>query len=156
VVLDDSGPPIAGRAKVVRHISEAEAKVAGLAPGYGLQITEIADTDRMRWLGFLARIEQRAEKRVLIGASPARLVELQAALAAIGYAVTGGTDPGALVQLATAEARPVDAAIIDGSWIENPGTWVQTLFARNVPCVTLHGDARRARSAVDRLLAVSV
>ncbi|MDB4955374.1 MAG: hypothetical protein JWO36_2943 [Myxococcales bacterium] len=157
VVLDDNAPPIAGRARVVRHISEAEAKTAGLAAGYGLNITEIADADRMRWFGFLARIERRAELRVLIGASPARLVELQSALAAVGYAVTGGTDPGALVQLATAETRPVDAALIDGGWIDQGGPWVETLFSsRNVPCVTLFGDARRARTALDKLLAVAV
>jgi hypothetical protein len=157
IVLDDNGPPIAGRARVVRHITEPEAKTAGLAPGYGLNITEMGNSDEMRWLSFLARIERRAEKRVLIGASPSRLVELQTALSAIGYAVTGGTDPGALVQLATSESRPVDAALIDGGWIDNGGTWVETLFsARNVPCVTLHGDVRRARSAVDKLLAVSV
>jgi hypothetical protein len=155
VVLDDSGPPIAGRAKIVRQVSDAEAKTAGLAPGYGLNITEMAQADRMRWLGFLARIERRADKRVLIGASPQRLAELQHALAAVGYAVTGGTDPGALVQLASAETRPADAALIDGGWLETGGTLVETLFSsRNVPCVTLHGDVRRARSAVDKLLQV--
>jgi hypothetical protein len=113
----------------------------------------------MRWLAFIARVERRAEKRVLIGASPSRLGELQAALAGCGYAVTGGTDPGALVQLANAGARPADAALIDAGWLQNgaSASWVENLFsARNVPCVTLHGDARRARMAVDRLLEVVV
>jgi hypothetical protein len=33
---------------------------------------------------------------------------------------------------------------------------VETLFsARGVPCVTLHGDARRARSAIDKLLTIA-
>lgn len=159
VVLDDGGAPIAGRGKVARAISAEEAARCGLQQGYGIGIVEMAETDRMRWLGFLARIERRAEKRVLIGASPARLAELQAALAGSGYAVTGGTDPGALVQLAHNGARPADAALIDAGWLQNgaSASWVENLFAaRNVPCVTLQGDARRARMAVDRLLEVVV
>jgi len=157
-VLDDGSAPISGRAKVVRHITEAEARSCGLVPGWGLNIVEMGDDDRTRWNAFLARVEKRSDKRVLIGASPARLAELQAGLAAAGYAVTGGTDAGALVQLASAESRPVDAAMIDGDWL-TPGTpaqWVESLFsARNVPCVTVHGaDGRRARATVDKLLAV--
>ena len=154
-VLDDGEAPIAGRAKVVRHITDVEARACGLSAGYGLQISDMGQADRERWLAFLARIEKRAERRVLIGASPARLAELQAGLVALGYAVTGGTDPGALVQLASAEARPVDAALIDAGWLtpEASSTWVQSLFAeRNVPCITLHGDAKRARLAIDKLL----
>jgi hypothetical protein len=157
-VLDDGEAPIAGRAKVVRHIPEVDARACGLAAGYGLQITDMGEADRERWLAFLARIEKRAERRVLIGASPARLAELQSGLAALGYAVTGGTDPGALVQLASAEARPVDAALIDAGWLtpEASSAWVQSLFAeRNVPCITLHGDAKRARLAIDKLLIAS-
>ena len=157
MVLDDAGGPIAGRAKVVRTISEPEAKSCGLAPGFGLNVTEMGDADRMRWLGFLARIERRADKRVLIGASPSRLAELQAGLASAGYAVTGGTDPGALVQLANADARPVDAALLDAGWLQNgaSASWVESLFsARDVPCITLHGDVRRARMTIDKLLEV--
>jgi len=153
-VLDDGEAPIVGRAKVVRHITEAEARAAGLAAGFGLQIIDMGEADRARWLAFLERIEKRAERRVLIGASPARLAELQSSLAALGYAVTGGSDPGALVQLASAEARPVDAALIDAGWLtpQVSPEWVQSLFAeRNVPCVTLHGDAKRARLAIDKL-----
>ncbi|HUS32719.1 MAG TPA: PilZ domain-containing protein, partial [Kofleriaceae bacterium] len=68
VVLDDGSAPIAGRAKVVRLIGEREAKLCGIAAGFGLAVIEMSEADRMRWLGFLARIERRAEKRVLIGA----------------------------------------------------------------------------------------
>jgi len=157
IVLDDTSAPISGRARVVRQIEVAEAHLCGLVAGFGLHIVEISDADRERWVSFLQRIERRADKRVLIGASPARLAELQAALSAAGYAVTGGTDPGALVQLASAEARPVDAALIDASWLA-PGAssaWVQSLFsARNVPLLSMTGDSRRARSAVDKLLSV--
>lgn len=156
-VLDDGGAPVAGRARVVRHVTEAEAKTCGLVAGYGLRILDMGDADLARWYAFLGRVEKRADRRVLVGASPARLAELQSVLAAAGYAVTGGTDPGALVQLASTDARPVDAAMIDGSWL-GEGTasaWFETLFsARNVPCLTLHGDARRARASVDKALAI--
>jgi hypothetical protein len=157
-VLDDGEAPVSGRGRVVRHITDAEARACGLSAGYGLNITEMGDADRVRWLAFLARIEKRADRRILIGASPSRLAELQGCLAAAGYAVTGGTDPGALVQLASAEARPVDAALIDAGWLAPnvSGEWVESLFsARNVPCLTLHGDAKRARSAIDKLLSVA-
>ncbi len=154
-VLDDGSSPIAGRAKVIRQITDAEASSAGLCAGYGLTVVEMSEVDRARWLAFLARIERRADKRVLIGASPRRLAELQAGLAAAGYAVTGGTDPGALVQLANADARPVDAALIDAGWVQED-TGLEKLFtARKVPCVKLQGDARRARNAIDRLLDVT-
>lgn len=159
LVLDDGGAPIAGRGKVVRKITAEEATKCGLQAGYGITIVDMSESERMRWLAFLARIERRADKRVLIGASPARLTELTQALAGCGYAVTGGTDPGALVQLAHNGARPADAALIDAGWLTNgaSASWVENLFAaRNVPCVTLQGDARRARMAVDRLLEVVV
>jgi hypothetical protein len=157
-VIDDGSSPVSGRAKVVRHVTDADARACGLVAGWGLHIVEMGDDDRERWNGFLARIEKRSDKRILIGASPARLAELQAGLAAAGYAVTGGTDASALVQLASTEARPVDAAMIDGGWLTagTPSQWVESLFsARNVPCVTIHGaDGRRARATVDKLLAV--
>jgi hypothetical protein len=159
MVLDDGSAPIAGRAKVVRLIGEREAKLCGIAAGFGLSVIEMSEADRMRWLGFLARIERRAEKRVLIGAEPSRLAELQAGLAGCGYAVVGGTDPGALVQLASGDTRPADAVLIDAGWLQNEAsaTLVESLFsARNVPCVTMNGEVRRARQAIDRLLEVVV
>jgi len=156
-VLDDGLAAISGRSRVVRNVTDSEARAAGLLSGYGLCILEMAGPDRARWSAFLARIEKRAAKRVLIGASPARLAELQGGLVAAGYAVTGGTDVGAIAQLASADARPVDAALVDAAWIADgqSASWVESLFsARNVPCVTIHGDARRARIAIDRLLSV--
>ncbi|HUJ62997.1 MAG TPA: PilZ domain-containing protein [Kofleriaceae bacterium] len=158
VVLDDGDGPIAGRAKVVRHIADDIAKSCGLPAGYGLGITDMADADHKRWLAFLARIERRADKRVLIGATPQRMLELHGALASCGYSVIGGTDPGALVQLASAGERPADAALIDAGWLHNgaSASWLESVFsARNVPCVTLQGDARRARIAIDRVLDVA-
>jgi hypothetical protein len=157
VVLDDGLSPIAGRSRVIRSISEVSARGTGLSPGYGLSIVEMAADDRERWAAFLMRIEQRSACRVLIGAAPARLAELQSELVAAGYAVTGGSDPGALAQLACAEAHPVDAALIDARWLATASTSsrVESLFsARKVPCVTVHGDAERARIAIDKLLSV--
>ena len=156
-VLDDGLSPVSGRTRVVRQVSDSDAQAGGITPGYGLSIIEMAEPDRARWGAFLARVEKRAAKRVLIGASPMRLAELQGGLAAAGYAVTGGTDPGAIAQLASGEAHPVDAALVDAAWVaDGPSpSWIESLFsARNVPCVTIHGDARRARVAIDRLLAV--
>jgi hypothetical protein len=157
-VLEDGGSPIVGRARVVRQITEIEARTCGLSAGYGLRLVDMGDTDHERWRNFLARVEKRSDRRILIGASPVRLSELQAGLAAAGYAVTGGTDPGALVQLASGGTRPVDAAVVDAGWLGNgtSATWVETLFsARGVPCLTLHGDARRARAAIDKLLLIN-
>jgi PilZ domain-containing protein len=157
VVLDDGLSPVTGRSRVVRTLSNADARTTGGSPGYGLSIIEMADDDRERWAAFLTRIEQRSARRVLIGAAPARLAELQSELIAAGYAVTGGSDPGAIAQLASAEAHPVDAALIDARWLAAASTpsRVESLFsARKLPCVTVHGDAERARIAVDRLLSV--
>lgn len=158
-VIDDAGGPVAGRARVVRQLSEQDAAAVGLAPGFGLSIVDMSQDDRARWEAFITRIEARAEKRVLIGATPARLGELQQVLAAAGYAVMGGTDPGALVQLSNADARPVDCVVIDSSWLGDPSSssWVEALFtSRDVPCITLNGDARRTRVHVDKLLAVGI
>jgi hypothetical protein len=157
VVLDDGGPAVSGRAKVVRHLGPALAKQCGLAAGFGLALVEMSDVDRARWQLFVSRVERRTEKRVLVGAPPTRLAELQAILAACGYAVTGGTDPGAIVQLANRDAHPADAVLIDATWAASEGTSaaLESVFAaKHLPFVTLHGDARSARTALDRLLAV--
>jgi hypothetical protein len=156
-VLDDNQPPVSGHARVVRNITEADALDAGLWPGYGLVILEMADPERERWSRFLRRVATRATKRVLIAASADRLTELESGLVAGGYATTGGTEPGEIAQLVSAEARPFDAALIDAAWLLSEGStlWVESVFtARSVPYVTVHGDAKRARQAIDRLLAV--
>jgi hypothetical protein len=158
IMLDDGTAPIAGRARVVRQIGEPEARQCGLLPGFGLLIVSMGEADRMRWLGFLARIERRADKRVLIGADPARLAELQAGLASLGYAVSGGTDPGALLALARSDARPADAVLIDAGWLQSEtSASLESLFSQhNVPCLTMQGEVRRARQAIDQLLEVVV
>jgi hypothetical protein len=156
-VLDDNQPPVSGHARVVRNITEAAARDGGLWPGYGLVILEMVDGERERWSRFLRRVATRASKRVLIAASAGRLTELESGLVAGGYATSGGTEPGAIAQLVSAEARPFDAALIDAAWLLSEGStlWVESVFtARGIPYVTVHGDAKRARQAVDRLLAV--
>ena len=125
----------------------------GLAPGFGISIVEMGEADRMRWLGFLARIERRADKRVLIGASPARLGELQAALAACGLRRHGrhrsrARSSSSRARRAPRRRRADRRRLAAERCVGRRGS--RALFsARNVPCVTLHGDARRAR-AVDR------
>ena len=155
-VLDDGARPVSGRSRVVRYLDETDARNCGLAPGYGLEIVEMADGDWDRWASFVARIEQRAAKHVLIGASPGRLLELQAGLTAAGYVVTGATAPAALAALASQE-REVDACLIDAEWLPPSASagWAEQLFpAREVPCVTLRGDLRRARAALDQALSI--
>jgi hypothetical protein len=153
-VLDDGASPVSGRARVVRQIVDDHARTSGLSPGYGMNIVEMNASDLRRWHDFVARVEQRADKRIVIGAAPARLTELQSWLAAAGYAVSGGSDASALVQLAHSEARPVDAALLDAAWLAPQARLEQLFVSRNVPFVTIQGDARRARAAVDKLLSV--
>jgi hypothetical protein len=155
-VLDDGNAPVSGRARVVREINESDAARRGLRAGFGLAIQEMGDADLDRWNLFLARVQRRGEHRILVGAAPARLAEVSAGLTGAGYAVVGGTDAGSLVQLSDAQARPPDVAVIDATLLEgSEPNWLETLFsARKVPCVTLRGDARRARVVVDKLLAV--
>jgi hypothetical protein len=155
-VLDDGNAPVSGRARVVREINEVDAARRGLRAGFGLAIQEMGDADIDRWNLFLARVQRRGEHRILVGAAPARLAEVSAGLTGAGYAVVGGTDAGSLVQLSDAQARPPDVAVIDATLLEgSEPNWLETLFsARKVPCVTLRGDARRARVVVDKLLAV--
>ncbi len=49
--------------------------------------------------------------------------------------------------------------LIDAGWLQNEAsaTLMEDLFtSRNVPCVTMQGEVRRARQAIDRLLEVVV
>jgi len=159
MVLDDGGPVVTGRARVVRQLNEQSATACGVCPGFGLSITEMTDISRQRWDSFIGRIERRAGKRVLVGAPPTRLAKLQAILSAAGYAVIGSDDPGSLVQMANADSRPADAALLDSRWlvVGGLGSWVEhALSSRNVPCIRAQGDARGARTSVDELLRVLV
>jgi len=155
-VLDDGLVPVSGRSRIVRSQSAGEVRPVGRSPGYGLSIVEMAGADHERWAAFLSRVEQRSARRVLIGASPARLAVLQRGLAAAGYVATGSPEPRTIARLASTRAHPVDAALIDAGWLAPArATWVeQLLLAHRVPALRVHGDAKLARSEVDRLLAV--
>lgn len=154
---DQDQPPIKGVARIVRTITPQEARQRGIREGYGAEIVAMSDGDHERWHEFLDRVQKRTERRLLVGAAAARLDEIVRGLTAAGYSVTAGSDPGTLVRLAESESRPPDAAVIDISLsVQGPGQWLEHVFAaRNVPCVTVRGDAKRTRLVVDQLLGVS-
>lgn len=144
------------RARVARALSSDTASARGVRGGFGLELTEVSELDRRQWIGFLDRVRRRTERRVVVGASPARIDELSAALAASGYAVTAGSDPSVLMHVAELDSRLPDAVVIEaGLAAQGPDHWLEQVFsARNVPCVTVRGDGRRTRCVVDRLLQV--
>lgn len=157
LMLEDGSTPIAGRAKVVRCVSEYEAEQSGLVAGFGLEIIGMSEPHRRCWLGLVTRTERRTEKRVLISAHPSRLVELRACLASVGYAVISGTDPAMLVELANSQTRVADAVFIDSGWLQNDVSMAiaqELLASRNVPCVRMEADVSRVRRALDRALDV--
>lgn len=157
VPVDVGDPPIELRARVARAVSSDDASHRGLAPGYGLEIVDMSEGDRVRWSRFLSRVERRAAKSVLVGAAPRRLEAIARALTDAGYAVTSSADAGALVRLADGPTLP-DVAVIDDSLLEQgvSAAWLEQMFtARQVPCITVRGDAARARMVVDGLLAVA-
>jgi hypothetical protein len=157
VPIDVGDPPIELRARVARAISSTDATSRGLTAGYGLEIVDMSDGDRVRWSRFLARVERRSARTVLVGAAPRRLEAIARALTDAGYAVTSSADAGALVRFADGPLLP-DVAVIDESLIEQgvSAAWLEQMFTqRQVPCITVRGDATRARLVVDRLLAVA-
>jgi hypothetical protein len=157
VPIDVGDPPIELRARVARAITSADASSRGLIAGYGLEIVDMSEGDRVRWSRFLARVERRSGKTVLVGAAPRRLEAIARTLSDAGYAVTSSADAGALVRLADGPSLP-DVAVIDESLLEQgvSAAWLEQMFTqRQVPCITVRGDATRARLVVDRLLAVA-
>lgn len=157
VPIDVGDPPIELRARVARAVTSADASARGLTAGYGLEIVDMSEGDRVRWSRFLTRVERRSGKSVLVGAAPRRLEQIGRALADAGYAVTSSADPGALVRLADGPQLP-DVAVIDESLLDQgvSAAWLEQMFTqRQVPCITIRGEALRARMVVDRLLAVA-
>ena len=157
IPIDVGDPPIEVRARVARSVTPIDAIARGLSPGYGLEILEMSEGDRVRWQRFLSRVERRSGRSVLVGASPARLEAIARALADAGYAVSSSADPGTLIRLADTGPLP-DVAVIDDSLIELgvSSTWLEQMFTtRQVPCITVRGEPLRARMVVDRLLAVA-
>ncbi len=157
IPLDLSEVPIEGRARVARIQQLDDTEMRGMAHGFGVRIVAMSDPDRARWDAFLGRVRRRTEKRVLVGASPGRVEELAAGLFAAGYTVTSGSDLGLLMRVAELDPCPPDIAVIDAEFDRSaaPTGWIEQVFAsRQVQCVTIRGDVRRARSMVDRLLHV--
>jgi len=155
--LDLADLPVEGAGRVTRVLSAEEAESRGMHAGLGVRITEMNDSDRAAWLQFLARVRRRTEKRILLGAAPGRVEELAAGLNAAGYTVTSGSDLGLLMRVAELDPCPPDIAVIDADFdhAAAPSGWIEQVFAaRQVQCVTIRGDVRRARSMVDRLLHV--
>jgi hypothetical protein len=157
IPIDVGDPPIEVRARVARSVTPNDALARGLSPGFGLEIIDMSDGDRVRWQRFLSRVERRSVRSVLVGAAPTRLEALSRALADAGYAVASSADPGTLIRMADTGQVP-DVAVIDDSLLELgvSATWLEQQFtARGVPCITIHGEPLRARMVVDRLLAVA-
>ena len=158
VPVDVGDPPIELTTRVARVITLGVAEARGLAPGAGLTITAVSDGDRVRWQRFLARIERRTTRTVVVGAALPRLEAITRVLADAGYAVAPCSDPGSLLRAAERASLP-DAAVIDDSLLCQGVAegWLEQMFsAHQVPCITLRGEVARARLVVDRLLAVGV
>jgi PilZ domain len=158
LVLDDQVTSVSGRVQVVRQLGNAEGEQRGLRWGYGLELTDLAGSHRQPWERFVARIRRRSARRVLVGAPAARFDELAGSLTAAGYAVFGAVEPASVAQLAEAERRPPDAAVLDAEWMSAGGqvSWMETLMkARGIRCLISHGDPRRSYGEVDRLLGLA-
>jgi hypothetical protein len=94
-----------------------------------------------------------------VAAAPGRMKQLMSALAAVGYAVTGGSEADVVIELAGREKRPPDAVVIDAS-LDAHGLERNRLahaFAdRRVRCVAADNEPPTlTRAVVDRLLGVS-
>ncbi len=158
LVLDDQVTSVSGRVQVVRQLGIAEGEQRGLRWGYGLELTDLAGSHRQPWERFVARVRRRSARRVLVGAPAARFDELTQSLEAAGYPVLGAVEPSSVVQLAEAERRPLDAAVLDAEWMSAGGkmTWMESLMtARGIRCLISHGDPRRVYGELDRLLGVT-
>ncbi len=151
--LDTGGAPIQGTALVVRQVTDAMANSRGLSAGYGLQLDLEHDADRYQQL--LLRVQLRADKRILIGASPERLQSLSNGLSAVGYSTAGASDPTALARLTT---TPADIAIVDTSLVQGVGnSWVRRVFtSRNITCLSTNREpVENTRATVDNILRVT-
>ena len=158
VVLDDGGGPVAGRAKVVRQLLESEAAACGLAPGFGLSILDMGDIDK-RAVGHVHRSGSRSAPRSACWSAPRRSGSPSFRPRSPRRATRSWAAP---IRARSSSSRARTPArwmrrSIDAHWLGDgaSASWVESLFsARDVPCVTVSGDVRRARTTVDRLLEV--
>jgi hypothetical protein len=157
IPLDLGGPPLRGRASVVRSVSADTASARGLHRGYGIAITEIGDSERARLEGFLARVEKRIARRVLVVADADRAQELASSLTAVGYAASSYSDPDSVDQLLSTDPHPPDVAVLDQTQTDiRRARWIRRLFERRgVPCISARDlSAEDARQSVDRVLLI--
>ena len=154
---DVGGPPITGRARVVREVTDVMARERGLEPGYGLHISKLSDEERFEQ--FVSRVARRCVTRILVGASRARANALTWDLAALGYTVSTTTSPAEAARAASGEELPPDLAILDDSLTsdEMQAQLIRRVYAGNkVPCIAVHGARpSKTRATVDELLRVS-
>ena len=131
-----------------RHVSWVERRIW---TGNGFS----QEQDKQLYEQLVDRVEQRATKRVIIGAAPDRLHCLSDGLSAVGYSAAGASDPSSLARLTT---MPADMAIVDASLIRGVGnSWIRRVFtSRNIPCISTNQDSvERTRANVDTLLRVT-
>jgi hypothetical protein len=111
--LDETGGPVRLETRIAREVTADMASARRLSGGVGLEITDAALEDQLRYAGFVNRVARRVERRIVIGAAPRRLAELVGELSAAGYLCTGATDPRDLLQRAIESQRAPDLVLID-------------------------------------------
>ncbi len=143
LISDQGGEAVADWSRGYRLAADEALPFGTLAPAAGMAI-RLYDLERGAFVALGARAG---------GGEPVYEVLSDAAG---GYAVTAGSDPSVLMQVAELDARLPDAVVIEaGLAAQGPDHWLEQVFsARNVPCVTVRGDGRRTRCVVDRLLQV--
>lgn len=155
--LERDKQPVVGRARVVRSVSAAMAQGRGLAPGYGVEIVDLADSDRQRYQGFVSRVSHRVDRRVVVAAEPDRAGELTELLSAVGYAVTSCADADWLELLPNVAPQPPDAVVIDSA-LRTPAIadLKRRLGEQKTPYIAAGPDiTKRLRARVDRALGIA-
>jgi hypothetical protein len=149
--IDDRGTPILATARVARAIHDDTARVRRLPIGVGLELTSLSSQDERRFHQFVARIARRAERAIVVGASPERVLELTAALVAAGYSAAGASDASSLVARAATSSRPPDLVVLDSSLPTRALQAVQrALGVRRIQTLAIDGDSpTSAREHVD-------
>ncbi|HLU64982.1 MAG TPA: PilZ domain-containing protein [Kofleriaceae bacterium] len=157
--LDQSGPPLSGRAAIAREVSDEMASERGLPRGYGVRILDFSRDDGARYDAFLDRVRRRTEMRLVIAAESSRAHDLSQGLGGAGYSVQSSSDPRTLLGRLASGSRPPDAALLHAPLLERDPTahaLKRSLHARQVPCLTVGDEPpSRARQVVDHLLRIS-
>lgn len=130
----DEGSPLRASARVARVVSETMAEQRGLASGFGLELTNVADGEVAGFLGFVERVAARAACRVTVVAAPARVATIAQELAGIGYAVAGATAAAALATR-LGGGKPSDLVLVDPTFAAHHAAAARTLTMT----VALHG-----------------